>query len=271
MWTAADDAISNANVLPMSPHGMMGVAAIDERNHKLVGFAVAQLAAVDSQVSNIKRLEKHGISETVCGMHAQPPAPAPVCATRDDACRRGEALPTTPAEEPRHSNGPLGLLTAAWSWLVNHLGESQSAFRQLQNCGLDDSDHDVEEASSDADEDVEYEYSANDNPTCDWGVASALAADTPGAPLPALLYLMTIGTDPAYRKMGIAQRLLGVLERRASAHSRVRHLGTYLHVITYNDAARSFYARLGYSEVRRMVDFYGEKLGDALVMYKEKC
>ena len=143
MWTAADDAISNANVLPMSPHGMMGVAAIDERNHKLVGFAVAQLAAVDSQVSNIKRLEKHGISETVCGMHAQPPAPAPVCATRDDACRRGEALPTTPAEEPRHSNGPLGLLTAAWSWLVKHLGESQSAFRQLQNCGLDDSDHDV--------------------------------------------------------------------------------------------------------------------------------
>jgi ribosomal protein S18 acetylase RimI-like enzyme len=59
-----------------------------------------------------------------------------------------------------------------------------------------------------------------------------------------VFYIMTLGTATEYRKLGIGSKLV----ERAMIHAKQdeRCGAVYLHVITYNQAAISFYVKLGF-------------------------
>lgn len=91
-----------------------------------------------------------------------------------------------------------------------------------------------------------------------------------------MAYILTLGTDEAHRRRGLASTLL--TRALAECKARVKRNGApavrdadakdahaqavhhcrllYLHVITYNDAALSFYARQGFQTLRREAAFY---------------
>lgn len=84
-------------------------------------------------------------------------------------------------------------------------------------------------------------------------------------------YILTLGTDEAHRRRGLASALLartlsecqarwlclpGLHQLTPHAQADHRCLLLYLHVITYNDAALAFYARHGFQMLRRENQFY---------------
>ncbi|KAL4431127.1 hypothetical protein ABPG75_006383 [Micractinium tetrahymenae] len=71
-----------------------------------------------------------------------------------------------------------------------------------------------------------------------------------------LLYVLTLGVaeaSGAYQRQGIARRLLDFALKYA-AETACR--AVYLHVATFNQAARAFYARAGFRELALLPDFY---------------
>jgi len=84
-----------------------------------------------------------------------------------------------------------------------------------------------------------------------------------------LLYLMTLAVRPEYRRKGVASRLV-----RRCLEIALRDpncAATYLHVISYNTAAMTFYERLGFKRLRRLSAFYkiNEKSYDCYVYVHE--
>lgn len=79
--------------------------------------------------------------------------------------------------------------------------------------------------------------------------------------------LLTIATDPAHRRQGLAHALLFDLERDASAMG-ARHV--FLEVAADNDAARALYGAAGYRDVARRAGYYARADGpvDAVIMEK---
>jgi ribosomal protein S18 acetylase RimI-like enzyme len=56
-----------------------------------------------------------------------------------------------------------------------------------------------------------------------------------------VMYILTLGTAHFHRRRGVAQALLRRQLRHALAAADFRCRAVFLHVITYNDAAISFY------------------------------
>lgn len=77
-------------------------------------------------------------------------------------------------------------------------------------------------------------------------------------------YLVTLDVAPAWRRSGLARRLMREVEAQASA-SGVRGMG--LHVFNGNAAAIAFYEQIGYSRVGFSDGFYGGSR-DALIYRK---
>ena len=77
--------------------------------------------------------------------------------------------------------------------------------------------------------------------------------------------LLTIGTDPAARRSGLATRLLDHLERWARTNG-ARTM--FLEVAATNEAARTLYLRRGYRQVGTRAGYYriGAERVDALVL-----
>jgi len=68
-----------------------------------------------------------------------------------------------------------------------------------------------------------------------------------------VVYILTLGVVPRFRHKGIAATLLKCLEEHARLHGC---MAMYLHVISYNEAARQFYARARFSMVAELPGFY---------------
>lgn len=68
-----------------------------------------------------------------------------------------------------------------------------------------------------------------------------------------LLYVLTLGVAEAYQRQGIALRLLRFALSYA-AETACRAI--YLHVASFNTAARAFYGRAGFQELAVLPDFY---------------
>lgn len=80
--------------------------------------------------------------------------------------------------------------------------------------------------------------------------------------------LLTLATDPDYRRQGVATDLLARLEAAVAARGAKRH---FLEVAADNGAARALYTRAGYAEAGRRAAYYLRPDGshaDALVMEK---
>ena len=73
--------------------------------------------------------------------------------------------------------------------------------------------------------------------------------DFPPSLLPAT-YLMTLGVVQEWRGRGVAQHLLQQLV--SSVTTKI----FYLHVVEYNAAALALYAKVGFQEISRKLDFY---------------
>ena len=71
---------------------------------------------------------------------------------------------------------------------------------------------------------------------------------------PLVAYIMTLASTDAYRRRGIASRLLSSC--LAHAHSNRKCGAVYLHVITYNVAAIAFYSKHGFVRVGTLMDYY---------------
>ena len=80
--------------------------------------------------------------------------------------------------------------------------------------------------------------------------------------------ILTLAVEPAARRQGIGQRLVGAFEATARVRGAEEAL---LEVAVTNAAARALYARLGYAEVGRRRGYYavaGAPPVDALVLAK---
>jgi ribosomal protein S18 acetylase RimI-like enzyme len=73
--------------------------------------------------------------------------------------------------------------------------------------------------------------------------------------------ILWIETEPAYRKMGLAMRLL---EATVSAHTGRWHL----EVRESNEAARALYAKFRFQETGRRKNYYSNPGEDALLMMR---
>lgn len=71
---------------------------------------------------------------------------------------------------------------------------------------------------------------------------------------PLMLYIMTIGVDRGCRRRGVGSVLLGWCME--VAEGQAQYGAVYLHVITHNEEALSFYARNGFAKHRRIRDYY---------------
>ncbi|MDR3746195.1 MAG: GNAT family N-acetyltransferase [Acidobacteriaceae bacterium] len=77
-------------------------------------------------------------------------------------------------------------------------------------------------------------------------------------------YVVTLDVAEAWRRRGLAQRLMAEVERQASNAGAV---GMELHAFTGNAGAIRFYERIGYERVGTAENFYGPGL-DALIYRK---
>jgi len=77
-------------------------------------------------------------------------------------------------------------------------------------------------------------------------------------------YIVTLDVAPAFRRHGLARRLMAEVEARARA---ARAAQMTLHVFTGNTGAMQFYESLGYNRTGRTENFYGRGL-HALVYSK---
>ncbi|MBL8339571.1 MAG: GNAT family N-acetyltransferase [Rhodoferax sp.] len=64
-------------------------------------------------------------------------------------------------------------------------------------------------------------------------------------------YIQTVGLAPAFRGRGLGEQLLAFAEQRILRD----HPNVFLCVSSFNQAARRFYARLGYEQVGELTDF----------------
>ena len=78
-------------------------------------------------------------------------------------------------------------------------------------------------------------------------------------------YIVTLDVAPAFRRRGLARRLMTEVEARARAPA---HAQMALHVFTGNAGAMQFYESLGYNRTGRTENFYGRGL-HALVYSKK--
>jgi [ribosomal protein S18]-alanine N-acetyltransferase len=78
-------------------------------------------------------------------------------------------------------------------------------------------------------------------------------------------YVVTLDVAPAWRRRGLARRLMDELEERLRAAGA---MGMALHVFTGNTGAMQFYEDIGYGRVGISHGFYGRGM-DALV-YRKK-
>jgi len=93
-------------------------------------------------------------------------------------------------------------------------------------------------------------------------------------------YILTLATHKNCRRKGVGSKLVGAVERAAKNDPTCGVI--YLHVITYNKEAISFYERHGYKRLRSVQRFYkikgeyfdsylyGKYLGDATPGSREK-
>ena len=81
------------------------------------------------------------------------------------------------------------------------------------------------------------------------------------------LHIATLAVDPAYRRQGIAQRLLAFTLLDALRSGAVC---SFLEVRAGNLAARSLYSRFGYMEVGIRKRYYQDNGEDAVMMNLEK-
>jgi len=80
--------------------------------------------------------------------------------------------------------------------------------------------------------------------------------------------LLTLATDPAHRRAGLARAALAAFEARARARGALRG---FLEVAAGNTAARALYAEAGWREGARRRGYYpgpGGEAEDALVLEK---
>lgn len=80
--------------------------------------------------------------------------------------------------------------------------------------------------------------------------------------------LLTIATDPAHRRQGLARRVLAALEREVAARGAMR---LFLEVAGDNHAARGLYGCCGFTELARRNAYYKAPGGarvDAHVLQK---
>lgn len=77
--------------------------------------------------------------------------------------------------------------------------------------------------------------------------------------------VITVDVDPAYRRRGIGDTMMGQVEKEM-LKNRVRHV--YLHVYTPHQAAYHFYRRRGYIDVGLLPSYYGPGI-DATLMQKK--
>ena len=73
--------------------------------------------------------------------------------------------------------------------------------------------------------------------------------------------LLTLATDPAHRRQGLAAALLARFEAEARAGGAAR---AFLEVAEDNPPARALYARAGYAEVGRRPRYYARAQGPAV-------
>jgi ribosomal-protein-alanine N-acetyltransferase len=78
-------------------------------------------------------------------------------------------------------------------------------------------------------------------------------------------YVVTLDIAPAFRRQGLARRLMAELEAKASAAGAT---SVALHVFTGNTGAIQFYESIGYNRAGRAEAFYGRGL-DAFI-YRKK-
>ncbi len=78
-------------------------------------------------------------------------------------------------------------------------------------------------------------------------------------------YVVTLDVAAAWRRRGLARRLMAEMETRARAAGGT---GMALHVFKGNAAAMQFYESIGYGRVRMVEGFYGRGV-DALVYGKK--
>ena len=71
-----------------------------------------------------------------------------------------------------------------------------------------------------------------------------------------MIYILTIGTTVESRRQGLASRLIRNLLKRARDDPAHRCRGVYLHVLTTNEAAIRFYESLGFTQHKRLKDYY---------------
>lgn len=69
-----------------------------------------------------------------------------------------------------------------------------------------------------------------------------------------LVYILTLGVVDSYRNLGIASSLVREVIKYAASISNCR--GVYLHVISYNQPAISFYKKMLFKLARRLPMFY---------------
>lgn len=77
-------------------------------------------------------------------------------------------------------------------------------------------------------------------------------------------YVVTLDVAPAWRRRGLARRLMAEMERRAEAQGAEQMA---LHVFAGNEGAIRFYEAMGYGRVGMVEGFYGRGL-DAWMYWK---
>jgi ribosomal-protein-alanine acetyltransferase len=77
--------------------------------------------------------------------------------------------------------------------------------------------------------------------------------------------LLKIAVLPACRRLGCGTRLMSELQRRLQGLGGER---IYLEVRSENEAAVSFYCRLGFTPAARRISYYSRPTDDALVLRK---
>ncbi|MDO5756141.1 MAG: GNAT family N-acetyltransferase [Rhodobacterales bacterium] len=83
--------------------------------------------------------------------------------------------------------------------------------------------------------------------------------------------LLTLATDPDYRRRGVATEMLQMVEAALATRGAARH---FLEVAADNSAAQVLYARAGYVHSGRRAGYYRRAGGicvDALLMEKALC
>ena len=78
-------------------------------------------------------------------------------------------------------------------------------------------------------------------------------------------YVVTLDVSPAWRRRGLAQRLMAEVESRLQQAGAV-HME--LHVFTGNAEAIHFYEAIGYTQAATAIDFYAQNLH--ALLYRKK-